>query len=127
MCRARLDDCPQSQVCPRPTSFYLAQLTGSQREHIYRQHAMPLFCTRCGVIFTRDTELVAHSRLTQACEVRVFEAPDGFSKEQERMLRRKRKHAGSEENKWRDMYKILFPDDDETDIPAPCRYPCGIT
>ncbi|KXX76479.1 hypothetical protein MMYC01_206845 [Madurella mycetomatis] len=89
------------------------------KEHIYRRHKLPVFCTRCGVTFTRDTDLVAHSRLAQACEVRVFETPDGFSKEQERILRRKRKLAGSEESKWREMYKVLFPDDDEADVPSP--------
>lgn len=53
----------------------------------------------------------------------MFETPDGFSKEQERILRRKRKLAGSEERKWREMYKVLFPDDDEADVPSPCESP----
>ena len=37
------------------------------------------------------------------------------------MLKRKRKHAGSEEDKWKDMYRVLFPDDDEADMPSPCE------
>ena len=92
------------------------------REHIYRQHQLPVFCTRCGTTFTQEAELVAHSRLALACDVRVFESPDGFTKDQERVLRRKRKFAGSEESKWRAMYKVLFPDDDEADMPSPCKH-----
>jgi len=65
---------------------------------------------------------VAHTRLALACDVRVFDPPDGFSKEQERALRRKRKFAGSEDSKWRAMYRILFPDDDEADMPSPCEF-----
>jgi hypothetical protein len=100
----------------------LEPLTKDPREHIYRQHQLPAFCTRCGTTFTHDTELVAHSRLALACDVRVFDPPDGFSKEQERILRRKRKLAGSEESKWRATFKVLFPDDDdEADMPSPCE------
>ena len=65
---------------------------------------------------------MAHTRLALACDVRVFDPPDGFSKEQERALRRKRKFAGSEDSKWRAMYRILFPDDDEADMPSPCEF-----
>jgi len=92
-----------------------------KREHIYRQHQLPIFCTRCGSTFTQATDLVAHSRLALGCDLRGFDPPDGFTKEQERTLRRKRKFAGSEESKWRAMYKVLFPDDDEADMPSPCQ------
>ncbi|KAK1751461.1 hypothetical protein QBC47DRAFT_417369 [Echria macrotheca] len=89
------------------------------KEHVYRQHKLPVFCTRCGTTFPQDAQLVAHSRLAQACDVSVFVTPDGFTEDQERSLRRKRKLAGSEESKWVAMYKILFPDDAEGDVPSP--------
>ncbi len=91
------------------------------REHIYRQHALPICCPRCGATFARDTELVAHSRAPQACSVRVFQIPDGFNQEQERLLKRRRKQAGTEGDKWKEMYRVLFPGDDEEDIPSPCK------
>ena len=111
----------ESSTPPPHHIFDPQQLTKGPREHIYRQHQLPAFCTRCGLTFTQDTELVAHSRLALACDVCAFDPPSGFSKEQERILRRKRKLAGSEETKWRAMYKVLFPDDDDSDIPSPCE------
>lgn len=49
----------------------------------------------------------------------------GFTKEQERVLRsRKRVRPGtSEADKWREMYRVLFPDDDFTKMPCPCKNP----
>lgn len=89
---------------------------------MFRQHALPVHCSRCYTVFKCDTELVTHQRLPEGCEVRTVELPEGYNREQEGILRRKRKLAGSEEEKWRAMYKILFPDDDESDIPTPCRH-----
>ncbi|KAK5658999.1 hypothetical protein OQA88_1085 [Cercophora sp. LCS_1] len=46
---------------------------------------------------------------------------DGFTKEQEKMLRSRRRAspAMSREDRWNDVYKILFPDDDVNKIPTP--------
>lgn len=81
-----------------------------------------MYCTRCGMTFTRDSGLLAHSRMAQACEVQAFPVPDGLTKDQERLLKKKRKQAGSQVDRWKEMYKILFPDDDENDIPEPCKH-----
>jgi hypothetical protein len=27
----------------------------------------------------------------------------------------------TEDEKWKDMYKILFPDDDQSKVPSPCK------
>jgi len=93
------------------------------KEHIYRQHARPIYCIRCGTVFQLETELTAHMLLPQPCEVNpLVEHPDGLTMEQERALKLKRKKPSStEEEKWRDMFKILFPEDDEIDIPSPCK------
>ncbi|KAK4164611.1 hypothetical protein QBC43DRAFT_317241 [Cladorrhinum sp. PSN259] len=89
------------------------------KEHIYRQHARPLFCIRCGHQFKADAELTAHVLSPEACTVRGFRPPDGFTQDQERGLKNKRKLEGSIEERWRGLYKILFPRDDDADIPSP--------
>jgi len=46
---------------------------------------------------------------------------EGFDKEQERRLKSKKKSQvyQTEEEKWKSVYRILFPDDGEADIPTP--------
>ena len=46
---------------------------------------------------------------------------EGFDKEQERRLKSKKKSQvyQTEEEKWKCVYRILFPDDGEADIPTP--------
>jgi hypothetical protein len=49
---------------------------------------------------------------------------EGFDKDQERGLKSKKRSQvyQSEENKWKGVYRILFPDDNEDGMPAPCRF-----
>jgi len=53
--------------------------------------------------------------------VREQVPPEGFDKDQERRLKSKKKSQTyqSEEEKWKTVYRVLFPDDGETDIPTP--------
>jgi hypothetical protein len=50
---------------------------------------------------------------------------EGFTKDQEKRLRsRKKTHADmTDEDKWREIYIVLFPDDDQSVIPSPCKSP----
>ncbi|KAK3316866.1 aspartic peptidase domain-containing protein [Apodospora peruviana] len=88
------------------------------KEHLYRIHALPIFCHRCGTVMPTDADLRAHQRQPQGCEVRLVDLPEGFDKIQEMELRKK-KHGESEENRWFAMYRILFPDEDGDLIPSP--------
>lgn len=47
---------------------------------------------------------------------------EGFNKKQEEKLRSKRRLNCSEEDKWKAVYHILFPQDPESDIPSPCKF-----
>lgn len=47
--------------------------------------------------------------------------PEGFNEAQEALLRSKKALPQSEEQRWREVFKILFPEDVE--IPEPCM--CG--
>ncbi len=71
-------------------------------------------------MFKTEAELTGHLRLAQSCEVQLAELPEGYNKEQEKLLRRRKRVDCSEEDRWREMYMVLFPDDDRGMIPTPC-------
>lgn len=50
-------------------------------------------------------------------------APDGYTKDQEKQLRSRKKSRRdlTEEEKWFEMYKILFPTDDIYGMISPCK------
>jgi len=47
---------------------------------------------------------------------------DGFNKDQETKLRCKKRSGMIEEEKWKAVWQILFPNDTEDDIPSPCKF-----
>jgi hypothetical protein len=48
---------------------------------------------------------------------------EGFSGDQERKLRSRKRSGLNEIGKWREVYRILFPEDID-DIPSPCKKRC---
>jgi hypothetical protein len=47
---------------------------------------------------------------------------EGINKDQEKQIRIKtRAPTMPEEVKWNKIYKVIFPDDDESNIPSPCE------
>ncbi|KAF2005373.1 hypothetical protein P154DRAFT_337021 [Amniculicola lignicola CBS 123094] len=61
-----------------------------------------------------------HSKQPIPCEVSEAEATDGYNKEQEKQLRgRKRPANQTDEQRWYDMYTILFPKDPPLLVPSP--------
>jgi hypothetical protein len=92
------------------------------REHIYRRHALPIVCARCGKQFDTEITMQKHSKEVIPCKVGNSDEVDGYSKEQEKQLRgRKRPPNQTEEDRWREIYIILFPTDPEMSIPSPCE------
>jgi hypothetical protein len=65
-----------------------------------------------------------NSHLTVAaldiCELKLACPPEGITPEIEKRLRcRKKAHPDqTEEDRWKDIYRILFPD---TVVPSPCK------
>lgn len=47
---------------------------------------------------------------------------EGFTKDQEKKLRSRKKAQPNmtDEDKWVEIYMILFPDDDPDSVPTPC-------
>jgi hypothetical protein len=95
------------------------------REHLYRRHALPLQCNRCRDKFNSDAELLEHQRALITCERGQLKPAEGFTPGQEKQLRsRKRSKPNmTEVEKWYQSYTILFPDDDQADMPTPCKSP----
>ncbi|SCO91288.1 uncharacterized protein FRV6_15416 [Fusarium oxysporum] len=88
-------------------------------EHIYRSHKAPIYCKRCFRIVKTEKELDAHLRQDPACEVvsPSREMPGIDNETKERLKSRRGIQNISEEEKWKHMYKVLFPRTE--DIPSP--------
>jgi hypothetical protein len=71
-------------------------------------------------VFKNQQELETHLRVANAdiCPLIPSHAPDGITPEQEKRLRSKKKsHPGqSDESRWTDIYKLLFPNEE---VPLP--------
>ncbi|KAH8728118.1 hypothetical protein GQ44DRAFT_702646 [Phaeosphaeriaceae sp. PMI808] len=91
------------------------------KEHLYRRHLLPPQCHRCCTTFPNDIKLREHQRDPRGCEVHEQVPLEGFDKDQERQLKSKKKSQAyqTEEEKWKGVYRILFPDDSEDQIPTP--------
>lgn len=85
---------------------------------------MVLYCERCWQTFSNQQRLTAHITVdaVQICQVKPGHPPEGITPEIERKLKsRKKAYLGqTEEDRWRDMYTLLFPGED---VPSPCKPP----
>ncbi|KAF2466340.1 uncharacterized protein BDR25DRAFT_317733 [Lindgomyces ingoldianus] len=91
------------------------------KEHIYRRHAMPIHCPRCYCTFKTESDLRGHQRALEGCTVQEAKGYDGYDKEQEKKLKSKKRciSGKTEEDKWNDIYMILFPEAHPSAIPSP--------
>lgn len=82
----------------------------------------PPYCIRCCQLFTSEQELNSHYLAAEKCpDVPNKPVIEGINKDQEKQLRSKRRKRGvSTEDKWVNVYFILFPGD--TEAPSPCKY-----
>ena len=82
----------------------------------------PVHCIRCCQVFTTKEKLNTHHLATERCQIvprkRIM---DGITEQQKTQLqsRKAKKNVKTEEDKWINVYFILFPDDDEA--PSPCK------
>lgn len=90
------------------------------KEPLYRVHRRPEYrCLRCYEVFYGELELKAHARAVERCP--EGEEPSDeqcLDPEQVRKLRN-RKRYGSEEDRWRSMFMVCFPEVNEAEIPSP--------
>jgi hypothetical protein len=104
------------RTCPGPGW----QTVHRMKEHLYRAHAQSIYCPRCYSMFDADIELSNHLRM-QHCQVSAPQPLEGIDRETLQALRKRSPALRLEEDKWRDVYSLLFPDVANADIPSPCR------
>ncbi|KAH7317054.1 hypothetical protein B0I35DRAFT_434466 [Stachybotrys elegans] len=110
------------RVCSGPGFTETSRL----KEHIFRNHQLHA-CNRCGDTFPNETRLREHHRRDTPCVTRDNASLDpdpilGFNKLQEAELRRRRPVGElrlSGEERWNQMYRILFKIDSTTPLPSP--------
>ena len=90
------------------------------KEHLYRRHSQPPYCPKCYRAFAKDSMLNAHLRSDQ-CPILAGSPPEGLNNEQRQNLKKRGLPNQSEEDRWRDMFRICFPDVAEDDMPTPCH------
>jgi hypothetical protein len=67
-------------------------------------------------------ELTSHAREERACEVRDTDLEDVFGADVEARLKSREGLPKSQEDRWKLIYRILFPQDSEDVIPPPCEF-----
>lgn len=82
--------------------------------------------------FENKKKFLEHLQLQSNCSLEHEAVVPGFTEAQESQLRRRQRVSKekTEEDKWNDIYIILFPHDDRTKIPSPCKctsWSCGLT
>ncbi|KAF5613102.1 hypothetical protein F25303_14270 [Fusarium sp. NRRL 25303] len=119
--KRRKTESPPSGPVPNLACPFVKEYPGERwpREHIYRSHKAPIYCKRCFGIVKTEKELDAHLRQDPACEVvsPSREMPGIDNETKERLKSRRGIQNFSEEEKWKHMYKVLFPK--TKDIPSP--------
>ncbi|ROW13874.1 hypothetical protein VPNG_03638 [Cytospora leucostoma] len=94
------------------------------KEHIYRRHRLPIHCLRCHKVFLSDDGLEKHYQAQTPCQLRAgVKTLQGITSSQERQLRSRKRSDKTEEDKWRDVYRVCFPlRENEDPIPIPSPY-----
>ncbi|KIW02165.1 hypothetical protein, variant [Verruconis gallopava] len=86
------------------------------KEHLYRQHRLPIHCPRCLDQFSTTHDLDNHLRQDNPCERKDGPHYTGFGIDKERILRNRKRNANNAEG-WKEIYRVLFPDDKDDEIP----------
>ncbi|OJD30034.1 uncharacterized protein BKCO1_6700016 [Diplodia corticola] len=122
--------CPYFQRQPeapsRPAACFSKGFASVSRlkEHLFRAHAPQEQCPRCFKVFDSDDDLNEHLRAEQRCpESLVRPVEERLSRKQADLIKSKKRPKGAtEEDKWRAVYAIIFPQDDEENMPSPYWY-----
>ncbi|KAH7064475.1 hypothetical protein BKA63DRAFT_572376 [Paraphoma chrysanthemicola] len=124
----------QKLLCPYYLRYGTAGVTGKScnnngfpsthrlKEHLYRKHGVPISCPRCHEIFQKQDTRDAHLQSDRICATKPDTPnsnPNLLTRQQKEDLKRKPRSNGEvdEEERFRGIYRILFPD--QLDIPSP--------
>ncbi|PGH27973.1 hypothetical protein AJ80_00227 [Polytolypa hystricis UAMH7299] len=109
---ARYPISKKNQACCHPGFPTIHRM----KQHLYRRHPLSIHCQRCGTEFGQASELRTHATAPSGCDTRNVDF-EGLSIYQEQEIRGQRERGGSEEDKWRSVYRVLFPQDHH--VPSP--------
>ena len=119
----------KNDSCAGPGSIGIHRL----KQHLERVHLYHS-CERCGTRFYGNTagreRLTVHQRNTQPCQLIAKQRPDvwGLSYTKFEAMRSKKDAAGKpEEERWRAIYRLIFPDAEEKEMSMPCKFFAGVT
>lgn len=93
---------------------------------MYRKHAPP-YCQRCHVTFADEKGLEEHAQAEIPCIVRKGPlSHQGITPEQRTRLKSRKKvnrdANQTEEERWVELYSLLFPEVPKDQIPSPCEW-----
>lgn len=107
-------------ACPfykrRPHTYQKCQhneLTAVSRvkQHLSRQHQIPIRCLRCNLQFEDEGSLEDHAQQWPSCEPQPRKVWEGVTRAQSILLQTRSDRKKTPEDQWYDVYKILFPDE----------------
>ncbi|KAB2577221.1 hypothetical protein DBV05_g4033 [Lasiodiplodia theobromae] len=111
----------KADACFRTGFRDITKMKHISREHLERVHDCSIQCPRCYKVFKTQDDVNTHLRRPedQMC-ARVQERPltDGYNAAQAGMLRGRMRNRPLEE-KWKYIWRILFPADQDDEIPPP--------
>ncbi|KAI0835853.1 hypothetical protein F5Y06DRAFT_305787 [Hypoxylon sp. FL0890] len=90
------------------------------KEHIYRKHYVSGYrCDRCLFGFKNRSDLHRHSRSDPPCQKRDFDAESDTIDESQKAQIQKKPRGVSDEQKWNEIYRIIFKLDSAAEVPSP--------
>lgn len=122
--------CPFRKCNPSKYSIYAHRVCALSnwgtiarvKEHLYRCHQAGFYCKRCWQTFQSQSLLDLHMMVdaVNICQIKEGQPPDGLTPETERALRRRAKSSPdqTEAERWKNIYKLLFP---THDVPSPSK------
>lgn len=95
------------------------------KEHLYRCHSQKASCPRCRSSFGDTTEMIAHMRYPESCKLEVDDTQDAVKKgigvaAMESLRSRKRTVHQRHEDRWYEIWRIVFPG--HSPPSSPCEY-----
>jgi len=97
------------------------QLLNVLRGHLYRRHKEKPRCVRCWLYFQNDEYLKIHLKAETICPIRPEPPIESVTSDMITRLRCRRHLPEAEEERWKAMYQIIFPDTEDGDVPSPCE------
>ncbi|UKZ80298.1 hypothetical protein TrVFT333_008055 [Trichoderma virens FT-333] len=83
------------------------------KEHVRKKHCNPIYCPRCYLTrFRTRREFDAHLRQPIICHLREFKEMNGYNpenKEQNVIIGQRANPGKSEEERWMELFKAVFP------------------